>query len=83
MKDKEIKEHPGGDAGELAVKPRHGGNIEAIRADYYDAEEMGVRAPRDIRAVGSEDHREEEEERRRRGKEFSGPGRQRDPDDPG
>ncbi len=81
MKDKEIKEHPGGSASERANKPRHGGDPIANRIDYYNAEEAGVKAPRDIRAVGNPPSDDAPPEPNR-GKEFSGPGRRRDPDDP-
>lgn len=77
---KEIKERPGGSAEELANKPHHGGNVQAEALDILAAEAMGVgtREYRDIRAVGNPP--EEKEPEPDRGKEFSGPGRQHDPD---
>lgn len=82
MKKKDIKRRPGGSADELAAKPRHGGDVEYIRADMYAAEQAGVDVDRDewdIRAAGTPPWMEEPE--KNRGKEFSGPGRRRDPDD--
>lgn len=76
MGEKDAKHSDSKAPSERATMPRHGGNIEAIRDDYYDAEEMGVKGERDIRAVGI--NRDPEPDR---GKEFSGPGRRRDPDD--
>jgi len=81
MSKKDIKKHGEGSTDELGAKPRHGGDRIAARIEYYAAEELGVKAPRDIRAVGNPPTEEETEVDR--GKEFSGPGRRRDPDDAG
>lgn len=81
MKKKEIKARPGGSEEERATKPRHGGNLQGIQADWYAAKQAGVDpGERDTRAVGMGPGGDEEPEPDR-GKEFSGPGRRRDPDD--
>ncbi|NLC57990.1 MAG: hypothetical protein GX774_14240 [Armatimonadetes bacterium] len=78
---KQIKERPGGSAAELANKPHHGGNVQAEAMDIFAAEQLGVGTEeyRDIRAVGNPPEMDEAPEPDR-GKEFSGPGRQHDPD---
>lgn len=77
---KEIKQDPEGSNKHRAAKPHHGGNLQANRIEWFTAKEEGVDpGPRDIRAEGNPP--EEEEPEPDRGKTFSGPGRDRDPDD--
>ncbi len=82
MKDKDKKRNVPGSTGERGAMPRHAGDPILNRMDYYNAEEAGVKGPRDIRAVGNPPSEDEPPEPDR-GKEFSGPGRRRDPDDAG
>ena len=80
-KHKEMKQDPEGSNKHRAAKPHHGGNIPAERTEWYTAKEAGVDCgPYDIRAEGTPPSDFEPEEPDR-GKEFSGPGRRRDPDD--
>ena len=80
---KKIKQDPEGSNLHRAAKPRHGGNIQAERIEWYTAKAAGVDpGPYDIRAEGNPPSDFEPEEPDR-GKPFSGPGRDRDPDDVG